>query len=200
MSRQPWRSLRSRGPDAPQAASSLVAALLSPDVARVGADNPIRLRPLAGAHREGLRALLDRCSAESLYERFLSHSPAAGPRHVESLFSEPDVFTVVAQRRQFGGGLTGFGSLFPAGHRAAEVALLVADDCQGQGIGTMLAEYLCGRATASGIQRLELTVLAHNHRVVKLFRRCAPAIEFDPPDAGTITATVRLAARQMTAA
>src|SRR5439155_8536732 len=39
-----WRSLRSRGTEAPQATSSLIAALLSPDDARLGASRWRSLR------------------------------------------------------------------------------------------------------------------------------------------------------------
>jgi hypothetical protein len=43
-------------------------------------------------------------------------------------------------------------------------------------------------------------MLARNHRIAKLFRRYAADIEFDVPDAGTVTATVRLAPRYALAA
>jgi RimJ/RimL family protein N-acetyltransferase len=154
----------------------------------------IRLRVLAREHRQGLLALLDRCSERTLYERFLTHAPTAGPRHVDSLYDDPESHTVVVEHRRFGTAeLIGFGSLFFAGSGDAEVALLVADEYQGRGIGTRLAEHLCWYAAASGIRRLELTVLPHNHRIIRLFRRCAPTIEFDRPDAGSINATLRLA-------
>jgi hypothetical protein len=35
---------------------------------------------------------------------------------------------------------------------------------------------------------------ARHHRIAVLFRRYARAVTFDVPDAGTVTATVRLAA------
>lgn len=72
----------------------------------------------------------------------------------------------------------------------------MADGHQGHGVGTRLAEHLCGYAVARGVRRLELTALARNHRVARLFRRSAPAVEFDPPDAGIVTATIRLAPRR----
>lgn len=87
----------------------------------------------------------------------------------------------------------GFGSLFFADRGVAEVALLVADEYQGRGFGTMLADHLYGHAAARGVRRLELTVLARNRRIAKLFRRCAPAIEFDRPDGGVLTATIAVA-------
>ncbi len=158
-------------------------------------DTPLRLRVLAGEHRQGLLALLGRCSDETLYERFLTQAPAAGPQHVDSLFADPQCHTVVVKPRRCGGKLAGFGSLFFDGSGGAEVALLVADDYQGQGIGTTIVEHLCAYAAARGIRRLELTALAGNHRIIRLFRRCAPTIEFDRPEAGTVTATLQLPLR-----
>lgn len=144
------------------------------------------IRPLAADDRVELLALLDRCSADSLYERFLTHSPAAGPRHVESLFTDPWCYTAVAGRTR----PIGFGSLFFADNGVAEVAILVADEHQGRGAGTRLADHLHQYAAARGVRRLELTILARNHRIAKLFRRCAPTIEFDRPDGGIVTATI----------
>src|SRR5262245_4557049 len=147
-----------------------------------------QIRPLAGRHRAELLTLLDHCSADSLYDRFLTHSPAAGPRHVDALFADPRCYTAVVEQPS---GPIGFGSLFFASGDVAEVALLVADEHQGRGVGIMLVDHLHEYAAAHGVRRLELTVLARNHRLARLFRRCA--IEFEPPDGGTVTATIQVA-------
>ena len=149
----------------------------------------MRLARLRPEHRPAMLALLDRCSAASLYERFLTHAPAAGARHVESLFTDPDCHTFVVTHKW---NLIAFGSLFIT-QSSAEIALFVGDEHQGQGVGTLLAEHLCAYAATQGIRQLELTALARNHRIAKLFRRCAPTIRFDPPDAGVVTASIRLA-------
>jgi GNAT superfamily N-acetyltransferase len=155
----------------------------------------MRLRSLNPDDRAALLDVVDRCSARTLYERFLTHAPDAGRAHVHALLTDPDAYTAVAVRRGFGAPLAGFGSVFRIGPDEAEVALLVADADQGGGIGTALVGYLCEHAAAQGIARLYLTALVGNHRIGKLFRKHAPGVEFDPPDAGTVTATVRLAAR-----
>lgn len=151
----------------------------------------VHMEQLAGVHQAGLLALLDRCSAQTLYQRFLTYAPAAGHRHVESLFTDPLSHTVVAVSDT---GPVGFGSLFLDGD-TAEVALLVADDEQGRGTGTQLAGHLCRYAVEAGVRRLELTALAHNHHIVRLFRRWAGAVTFGRPDAGTVTATIGLEPR-----
>jgi RimJ/RimL family protein N-acetyltransferase len=159
--------------------------------------HPIRLRPLASGDRQGLHSLIGRCSAESLYERFLTRAQTAGPQHVDALYADPDSYTAVVERLRPGGGheLVGFGSLFFADTHDAEIALLIADAYHGHGIGTRLAGHLCEYATAHGIQRLELTALARNRHIAGLFQRSARSVEFDHPDAATVTATVRLAGR-----
>jgi GNAT superfamily N-acetyltransferase len=177
------------------ATNHLTLAVNHPTMA---ANHRIRLRPLTGDHTRDLIDLLDvlgRCSAGSRYERFFTETVEAGRQHVHTLLADPDAYTVVAERQRFGGAQpAGFGSLFFDGPDEAEVALLVADDYQRQGVGTALAEHLCRQATALGVPRLRLTALARNRRIARLFRRCAPAVEFDLPDAGTVTATIRLAA------
>jgi GNAT superfamily N-acetyltransferase len=120
----------------------------------------IRLRPLSDVDGPALLELLDRCSAPTLYERFFTGTPDAARRHVRTLLTDPDGYTVVAERF----GMAGFGSLFFDGPDEAEIALLVADGYQGRGIGTALAEHLCRYAAGRGTARLRLTALAGNHR------------------------------------
>src|SRR5262245_60426859 len=113
----------------------------------MGTTHRIRLRPLTGEPVRDLRDLLDvldQCSTESRYERFFTETMGAGRQHVAALLADGDGYTLVAERRQFGGAqLAGFGSLFFDGPDEAEIALLVADAYQRQGVGTALAEDLC---------------------------------------------------------
>ena len=53
----------------------------------------------------------------------------------------------------------------------AEVAFVVADGWQGRGLGTVLFDRLTARARAVGIDRIVAITLAHNTRMLALFRR-----------------------------
>src|SRR5262249_33907243 len=52
--------------------------------------------------------------------------------------------------------------------RRAEIALAVADEVQGRGIGTLLLEHLATLARALGIEEFEAEVLGENNRMLDL--------------------------------
>ncbi|WP_051341394.1 GNAT family N-acetyltransferase [Pseudonocardia spinosispora] len=143
---------------------------------------------LTEADRPELSAMVERCSPASRQARFLSCAPQAGPDHVATLFRDPDSHTVVV--RGLGTGIIGFGSLFLDGTAPAELALLVEDAYQGQGIGRLLFDALRDHARSAGVTELEMTALTGNTRMIKLFR----SARFRPTDSGTVTGVLSVAA------
>lgn len=146
------------------------------------------LTDLTDRDRPGLHAMVGRCSPSTRHARFLTWSPRAATDHIESLFSSSDTRTVVARYR--GVGIVGVGSLFLYGNGLAEIALLVEDAFQSRGVGRLLADALRDHATAEGVSALELTALAGNTRILRLFR----SARFSPADAGTVSGVLPLAA------
>jgi acetate---CoA ligase (ADP-forming) len=66
----------------------------------------------------------------------------------------------------------------------AEVAFLVADDWQGRGISTILLAHLAEAAEQRGIATFTAEVLAHNHRMIEVFRESGfPVDMHSTPDA-----------------
>src|SRR3990172_3604020 len=59
----------------------------------------------------------------------------------------------------------------------AEVAVAVADEYQGKGIGTILVGYLAEAAAARGVRVFEAEVMPANHRMVQLFRESGFPLE-----------------------
>lgn len=53
----------------------------------------------------------------------------------------------------------------------AELAFVVADGWQGNGVGTQLLEHLAHRATTEGVTRFVADTLGDNHRMLAVFRR-----------------------------
>ncbi|TWP50660.1 GNAT family N-acetyltransferase [Lentzea tibetensis] len=146
------------------------------------------LTDLTARDRAGLLAMVERCSPRSRHARFHSTSPTAATDHVATLFTDPDSRTVVARER--GVGIVAFGSLLLYGNGLAEIALLVEDSFQGRGIGRLLTNALHDHATAEGVSALELTALAGNTRILRLFRTA----RFSPADAGTVHGLLPIAA------
>jgi len=60
------------------------------------------------------------------------------------------------------------------GQPVAEVALVVADDYQGQGIGTTLADALVADLSGRGVERVEVFASASNKPVARMVARRAP--------------------------
>ena len=128
----------------------------------------VRIRPVTADDAEGIRALGQRVSDRSLYLRFFSINRDASQRYLGSLARPSDVghAAVVAE---WGDVLVALGGWERTGPDEAEVALLVEDAHQQQGIGTLLLEDLAARARAVGITRLVGDVLVENHRMLEVF-------------------------------
>lgn len=74
----------------------------------------------------------------------------------------------------------------------AEVAFVVADSWQGQGLGTILLEHLAERARQAGLTRLVADTLAHNRPMLAVFDRAGATTE--GVEAGIVHITIDLGA------
>lgn len=128
------------------------------------------IRPIRPADREAFLSLHAGLSAESRYLRYFSARRNLSEREIRH-------FTEVDQRDHAGVGTWIEGRL--AGHalydrladpREAEVALEVADVCQGLGIGTAMLEALAEIAMQAGIRRFVAHVLPTNRRMLQVFQ------------------------------
>jgi GNAT superfamily N-acetyltransferase len=128
------------------------------------------VRAIGPVDREAFLAFHAGLSEESRYLRYFS---------ARRKLPEPEILHYVAvdQRDHAGVGTWLEGAL--VGHalydrladpEEAEVALEVADACQGLGIGTAMLELLAERAQAAGIRRFVGHVLPTNRRMLDVFR------------------------------
>ena len=80
-----------------------------------------------------------------------------------------------------GGELTGYieltGGTFHRNQATAYVVIGVLAAARGKGVGRGLLEEAKRWAVAHGVHRLELTVMAHNHRAIRLYQRTGFSIE-----------------------
>ena len=132
------------------------------------------LRPLSTDDRAGLAALFARLTPESRYRRFLSPKRELTPREL-TYFTDIDhlhheAFAAVDRRD---GSIVGVGRYVHEADRAgvAAVAVEVADELQGMGIGTALARRVVRRARANGFALLTATALWENRPARALLRR-----------------------------
>jgi GNAT superfamily N-acetyltransferase len=128
------------------------------------------LRAIGPADREAFLAFHAALSEESRYLRYFSARRKLPEQEILH-------YTAVDQRDHAGIGAWLDGAL--VGHALydrladpedAEVALEVADACQGLGIGTAMLERLAGLARRAGIRRFVGHVLPTNRRMLQVFR------------------------------
>jgi GNAT superfamily N-acetyltransferase len=130
------------------------------------------VRPLERGDREALRAAFDRLSPESRYRRFLSPLDRLSEDQLDYLtrLDHRDHEALAALTASCEGvGVARYVRLAEAPD-SAEVAVAVADDWHGHGLGTRLLEELTDRARAEGVERFSATVLAENRDVIDLLR------------------------------
>jgi GNAT superfamily N-acetyltransferase len=139
---------------------------------REGRPGLARLEPTDGSE---LRRFFYRLSPETIYRRF--HSPITRPEQAHPRFlldiDHRDREAVVAV---VDGEIVGVARYARrSGTCSAEVAVVVADGWQRQGIATRLISALGGFALEAGIERFTMTMQADNTPVLRLMKRLYPA-------------------------
>ncbi|HET9738815.1 MAG TPA: GNAT family N-acetyltransferase [Solirubrobacteraceae bacterium] len=131
------------------------------------------IRPIRAGDSARVAAAFDGFSDRTRYLRFLGPKPRLSA-------AELRYFTDVDQRRHVAlaavdsdGAFVGIAryAMAPGDEETADVAVVVADDWQGRGVGTLLMRELVARAAANGIPRLTGTTLHDNPGARALLRR-----------------------------
>jgi acetyltransferase len=139
----------------------------------------LQVRRIRPDDKDALVAGLGRLSDQSVYQRFLSPKPRFTTSELRYLTEVDftDHYALVAVLAGSDDVLVAVGRWVR--HRdeptTAEVAIVVADDLQGRGVGTLLGRQLADAARERGITRLTATMLPTNvaaHRLLtKLLQR-----------------------------
>lgn len=139
----------------------------------------VQVHVAGSGDREALVDFFSRLSPESRWRRFLS---LALPQSelIDSLCrsSEPrSGLTLVATRVQEGESrIVAAGSYLARDARTAEVALAVADDFQGKGLGTLLLEQLALQAVRHGFTHFWAITQTENQPMLEVFRESGFAL------------------------
>ena len=133
-----------------------------------------RIRAITAGDSARVAAAFDGFSDRTRYLRFLGPKPRLSAAELRYL-------TDVDQRRHVAlaavdpadGAFVGIAryAMTPGDDETADVAVVVADDWQGRGVGTLLMRELVARALANGIPRLTGTTLHENPGARALLRR-----------------------------
>ncbi|MFG3593775.1 GNAT family N-acetyltransferase [Bradyrhizobium sp. RDI18] len=137
-------------------------------------DRPITIRALRPEDRAGMLAAIGRTSMQSLQRRFFA--PKKGFSEQEMAFFLNIDFeshvAIVAEISEDGRPvIAGGGRYIVVQPGQAEVAFVVVDAYQGQGIGTILMRHLAVLARNAGLKELVAEVLPENTAMLKLFKK-----------------------------
>jgi GNAT superfamily N-acetyltransferase len=137
----------------------------------------VRLRPIRAADDELLKRGFDRLSPESRYRRFLCPMDALSDQMVGYLtdVDHHDHEAIVALDDESGEGV-GVARYVRHADRpqVAELAVTVADDWQGRGVGTLLVQVLSARARAEGLTAFSALCLATNEDMLEVLKGLGP--------------------------
>jgi protein lysine acetyltransferase len=158
----------------------------------------VLVRPIAADDKAKLARGLRQLSEESIRKRFLASKPrftsaelrylteVDGVKHialVAVLEDDPDQLVAVARCVRL-----------PDRPDTAEMAIVVGDPWQHQGLGRALANALADAARATGIRRFAATMLGDNEPARRLMRTFARRLEEGPISGGVREVLVELAA------
>ena len=137
-------------------------------------DRPITIRALRPDDRAGMLAAIGRTSMQSLQRRFFVPKKGFSDREM-AFFLDIDFeshVAIVAEIPEDGSPIiAGGGRYILVRPDQAEVAFVVVDAYQGQGIGTILMRHLATLARNAGLKELVAEVLPENTAMLKLFKK-----------------------------
>jgi RimJ/RimL family protein N-acetyltransferase len=114
-----------------------------------------------------------RLSAQSIYLRFFS--PISRPDLLQRSVLELDHRDREAVGAVVGGELVGIAQYVRRpGEAQAQLAIVIVDEWQRQGLGTRMVAALADRALEEGIDSFAVDIQGDNYAALKLFKRIAP--------------------------
>lgn len=129
------------------------------------------IRPIRPDDRELLRTFHGRQSAESIYLRYFTPRPTLSDSDLER-FTTIDYVERMAFVALSGDEIIGVARYDRWSERDdAEVAFMVDDERHGQGIATVMLEFLAEAARQAGFRRFSAQVLPSNRKMLSVFRQ-----------------------------
>ncbi|MFZ0524391.1 MAG: GNAT family N-acetyltransferase [Xanthobacteraceae bacterium] len=138
-------------------------------------ESRIIIRALRPDDRNDLMAVVGQVSNQSLYRRFFGprrHFTKAEISFFVNVDFSRHVALIALLEGQSKSTIVGGARYVAETQQQAEVALMVIDEYQGQGIGGLLLRHLIAIARARGLQEFVAMVLPDNAAMLKVFRSC----------------------------
>jgi RimJ/RimL family protein N-acetyltransferase len=132
--------------------------------------NGITIRALRNGDTATVAALFDRLGERSRERRFCGAKPRLSEVELANLARADRTHHVLVGYVDGDARPVGIARLVRDGD-SAEIAFAIADEHQGRGVGSTLANELAADARAAGITRLTATVCGDNPRVIALIKR-----------------------------
>ncbi|WP_226999789.1 GNAT family N-acetyltransferase [Microbulbifer aggregans] len=154
------------------------------------------IRPMDSGDLELEREFITNLSAESRHFRFLGGVGKPSQQMLEALtdidHEQREAFIAIAEddSKEKEVGVSRY-ALDPDG-QSAECAVVVADDWQKAGLGTLLLNRLVESARARGIPLLYSIDSAENHKLQEVARNMGWQCKVDPDDHTQVIYTMRL--------
>lgn len=159
------------------------------DIPRLRDGSPVLVRPVRPDDKAELREAFGRLSEESRYLRFsgakkqLSDAELAYLTEVDH--HDHEALAALDPRTGQGVGIARYVRLRDD-PEVAEFAMVVMDDWQRRGLGSLLLSRLADRAREEGIRRFSASVLTENQRALRLIERLGTITKRDL-EAGSVT-------------
>src|SRR3954452_12017672 len=153
----------------------------------------VTIRPIAPEDKALLADGLRRLKPETAYKRFLSPKVRFTDAELAYL-TEVDGHDHIAYVAVIGATLVAVGRVVKTAPDTADLAIVVGDEWQGQGLGSWLARLLAAAAALEGVTRIAGTMLADNRPALRILKAVSPDFEVDDLSYGVREIVTRLAA------
>jgi ribosomal protein S18 acetylase RimI-like enzyme len=154
----------------------------------------LEIRALRPQDQTDLRAAVDRTSAQSLYRRFFGAKRSFSDKEVAFFvnvdFANHVALVAVVEERGHAAIVAG-GRYIVQQPGTAEIAFIVVDEYQGQGIGSALLRHLAILARNAGLKEFAAEVLPENIPMLKTFEKSGLKMS-TKREAGTVHVALEL--------
>ena len=134
----------------------------------------VQLRPIHPLDGNQAKEFRGKLSVESVYDRFLGYIPKISKKLVDRLTNidySSEMAIVAEVNNENEKEVIAVGRIASDEHSAVDFAIIIADDWQGRGLGTILTAYLIDVAKEMKFEKIYATVFTRNKGMLEILRR-----------------------------